>query len=200
MQGLTFKFLLIGNGAVGKTSLVRRLCRDTFDADMEMTIGVEFLTKNMTVNDVDVRLQIWDTAGQERYRSVGKAYYRNSLGVLVVFSLADHESFEALGMWFKEARQYCHPKAKILLVGNKCDLVKERCVTTAEAEAFAKSHRAQYIEASAKENTNVHEAFLTVAQDVYRAVACHEIVVNMPVCQDISAAQTEPMQNKRKCC
>ena len=70
----------------------------------------------------------------------------------------------------------------------------------AEAEAFAKSHRAQYIEASAKENTNVHEAFLTVAQDVYRAVACHEIVVNMPVCQDISAAQTEPMQNKRKCC
>lgn len=199
MSGLTFKFLLIGNGAVGKTSLVRRLCRDQFEDDMEMTVGVEFLTKNLTVNDVDVRLQIWDTAGQERYRSIGKAYYRNSLGVLVVFSLSDHESFEALDWWFKEARQYCHPKAKILLVGNKVDLVNERCVTTAEAEAFARAHSAQYLESSAKENTNVHEAFLTVANEVYRAVASREIVINQPGAPDLSQMQRQE-EKHRKCC
>lgn len=199
MSGLTFKFLLIGNGNVGKTSLVRRLCRNEFDETIEATIGVEFLTKVVTVNDTEVKLQIWDTAGQERYRSVGKAYYRNSVGVLCVFSLTDHSSFQAAEMWFREVKHYCHPKAKIILVGNKSDLVDLRGVTTAEAEAFAKAHDVAYIESSAKDDTNVLESFLSVASEVHRAVMSNEIELSQPVCANIDDSD-EDAEEKKSCC
>ncbi|OHT01494.1 Ras family protein [Tritrichomonas foetus] len=198
MTNLCFKFLLIGDGAVGKTSLVRRLCQDEFDQDVETTIGVEFLTKTLTINDSEVKLQIWDTAGHERYRSVGKAYYRNAIGVLLVFSLCSKRSFTSLDMWMSEAKKYCHPRAKIILVGNKVDLINDREVTLAEAETYAKSNGMQYIESSAKENTNVLESFLMVTQDVHRAVITNEIQLMQPIGPAIEEENED--KPKKKCC
>ena len=163
----TFKFLIVGDGSVGKTSIVRRLTRNDFDTDTEATVGVEFITHVITVDNTAIKLQIWDTAGQEKYRSVGKAYYRDAVGVLLVFSLTSHESFESLSEWLEDVRPFCHKSAKIVLIGNKSDLSDKREVTTSEAQNFATSNNLDYFETSALANKNITEAFYQVADEVY---------------------------------
>ena len=173
----TFKFLLVGNGNVGKTSIVRRMCRGDFIDNPETTIGVEFITKIFEIEGSQIKLQIWDTAGQEKYRSVGKAYYRNAVGVLLVFSLTDHVSFEKLEEWINDVSQYCHPKAKMILVGNKSDLVEQRKVTRDEIKNFAEDHNLPYIESSAKTGQNITECFYQVSRSIYDGVNTGDITL-----------------------
>lgn len=173
----TLKFLLVGNGNVGKTSIVRRLCRGDFSDETETTIGVEFMTKVIDINKCSIKLQIWDTAGQEKYRSVGKAYYRNAIGILLVFSLTDHKSFETLETWMDDVRQYCHPKAEMILVGNKCDLVDQRRVSATEIQSFCDCRRVPYIESSAKLGTNINESFFQVTKRIYDGILQGDITL-----------------------
>lgn len=175
---LTFKFLLVGNGNVGKTSIVRRLCRGDFISNPETTIGVEFMTKLFDIDGNQVKLQIWDTAGQEKYRSVGKAYYRNAIGVLLVFSLTDHVSFEKLEEWISDVSQYCHPKAHMILVGNKSDLTDARTITQDEIRKFAEGRSLQYIESSAKTGSNINECFYQVAKAIYDGIKTGDISIS----------------------
>ena len=196
----TFKFLLVGNGNVGKTSIVRRMCRGDFISNPEATIGVEFMTKMFSIDDNQVKLQIWDTAGQEKYRSVGKAYYRNAIGVLFVFSLIDHISFEKLEEWITDVSQYCHPRAQMILVGNKCDLEEERKVTRDEIKNFAEEHNLPYIESSAKTGINITECFYQVARAIYDGIQTGDITLAAsPI---LSEDSPQPVQNeeKKKCC
>ncbi|KAH0790204.1 small GTP-binding protein [Histomonas meleagridis] len=194
----TFKFLLIGNSGVGKTSLVTRLCEDKFYREKNPTIGVEFLTKNMKIQDNDVCLQIWDTAGQEKFRAITKSYYRNSVGVLAVFSITDHKSFESMSEWINGAQNLCETNVKILLVGNKVDLKSSRQVTLEEAQDLADSYSIKYIESSAESNTNVTEAFELVAREVYKAYISNEIVLSNNLFQQENTE--EDKNDKRRCC
>lgn len=183
---LTFKFVLVGNGGVGKTSLVRVFSGSEFSLTTEATVGVEFISKTVKIHDEEVKLQIWDTAGQERYRSVGKAYYRKAIGVILVFALNNQESFDSAKRWMQEVQQYCHPKVKILLVGNKCDLEDERQIIANEAQKFAESRDIEYLECSALDGTNVEESFLKIARSVYEGVLSNEIDVEQrPVASQI---------------
>ena len=177
MQPLTFKFLLVGDGAVGKTSLVRRLCKGSYSDTTEETVGVEFMPHSITIENQLIKLQIWDTAGQEQYRSLGRAYYRNALGVLLVFSIDNHSSFESLQKWLDDIRSLCHPHARVLLVASKCDLEEQRKITKTEIESFVQSYNLEYIESSAKNNINVEEAFYKLASDVLNAVKLNEIQI-----------------------
>jgi small GTP-binding protein len=165
---LSFKFILIGDSGVGKTALLRRLVDDTFNPDTQSTIGVEFDSTSLEVDGHPVKLQIWDTAGQERFRSIAKAYFRNAVGVILVFEIGDHKTFEATGMWLSEVRSLCDPAASVVLIGNKCDIRDDRTVTLQEAEQFAHQSKISYIETSALDGTNVREAFLRVAAEIYR--------------------------------
>jgi small GTP-binding protein len=160
---VSYKFILIGSSGVGKTAILKRLVENSFTEDSQSTIGVEFDSTVLAINDRKVKLQIWDTAGQERFRSISKAYYRNAVGVILVFDITDRKSFDDLTSWLNDIRTLCDANAVIQLIGNKADLKSQRVVTLTEAEAFASHQHMQYLEISARVGENVREAFVRVA-------------------------------------
>ncbi|OHT08995.1 small GTP-binding protein [Tritrichomonas foetus] len=163
---ISYKFIIIGSSGVGKTAILKRLVEDTFTEESQSTIGVEFDSTMITVEDRRVKLQIWDTAGQERFRSIAKAYYRNAVGVILVFDITERKSFDDLSSWLNDVHTLCDPSAVIQLIGNKADLTDQRAVTLTEAEAFASHQHMQYLETSAKAGDNVREAFVRVAGNI----------------------------------
>jgi small GTP-binding protein len=160
---LNYKFIIIGSAGVGKTALLKQLVDGTYHEDTQSTIGVEFDTVTLTIDKRKVKLQIWDTAVQERFRSIARAYYRNAVGVLLVFDVTDRKSFDVLPVWVSEIHALCDPNVIVQLIGNKSDRKSQRLVTIAEAEEFASQQKLQYIETSAKYGDNVTEAFVRVA-------------------------------------
>jgi small GTP-binding protein len=164
----SFKFIIIGSSGVGKTAILKRLVDDRYSTESQSTIGVEFDSTYVEVDGQSIKLQIWDTAGQERFRSIAKAYFRNAVGVVLVFDICDAKTFEDVNMWLREVRSLCDPTAVVILVGNKSDLAPSRAVTMAEAEQFAQHNHVTYIETSAKSGEHVHEAFLRTATQIYR--------------------------------
>jgi small GTP-binding protein len=163
------KIVLIGESGVGKTNLLSRFLSNQFSADSKSTIGVEFGTMLMSIDDKRVHAQIWDTAGQERYRAITSAYYRGAVGAMLVYDLTSALSFQALRRWLTELR-HVDPKIVVMLVGNKCDMAELRAVSTEDGVNFANSQNLLFIETSAKEATNVGESFtklLTAIVDRY---------------------------------
>jgi small GTP-binding protein len=152
------KIVLIGESGVGKTNLLSRFMHNEFLADSKSTIGVEFSTMLISIEDKLVHAQIWDTAGQERYRAITSAYYRGAVGAMLVYDLTSALSFQALERWLRELRD-ADRKIVVMLVGNKCDMAELRVISTEEGTAFAKSKDLMFIETSAKEATNVSESF-----------------------------------------
>ncbi|KAK8885023.1 hypothetical protein M9Y10_044151 [Tritrichomonas musculus] len=163
-----FKFILIGSSGVGKTSILKRLVDDQFSSDVQSTIGVEYSSTFFEINGEQIKLQIWDTAGQERFRSIAKSYFRNAVGVILAFDITERKTFDDVNGWLNDVHKLCDPDAAILLVGNKVDLEEKRVVNLAEAEQFAQHHQITYIETSACEGTNVREAFVGLAETLYR--------------------------------
>eukprot|EP00730_Choanoeca_flexa_P005397 TRINITY_DN11935_c0_g2_i1.p1 TRINITY_DN11935_c0_g2~~TRINITY_DN11935_c0_g2_i1.p1 ORF type:complete len:203 (+),score=26.77 TRINITY_DN11935_c0_g2_i1:108-716(+) len=168
-EGL-LKVCILGDGGVGKSSLMARFVNDTFDADSFHTIGVEFLNKELNIDGKSCHLQIWDTAGQERFRSLRTPFYRGSDCCMLVFDLTDRHSFDNISVWMEEFFNYAdveadqQPTFPILLIGNKVD-VEGRQVSTEEAEEFCSKHNnLKYYETSAKTAVNVETAFYTVAR------------------------------------
>lgn len=172
MSSLTsLKFIIIGSSGVGKTALLKRLVEDVFTEESQSTIGVEFDSTVIQVDDRQVKLQIWDTAGQERFRSIAKAYFRNAVGVLLVFDITERKTFDDLTVWLNDVHALCDPNVVVQMIGNKADLAANRQVTLAEAEAFAEHQQLSYLEASAKGGDNVKEAFVrTAAQILNRGI------------------------------
>ena len=178
LSNCLFKFLIIGDSCVGKTSITRRFCQNVFVSDAKETIGVEFIPYTIEIEDVPIKLQIWDTAGQEQYRALSKAYYRNAVGVLIVFSYTDINSFEHLEQWFDDVRSLCHPMAQIILIGNKLDLDDLQQVSRNSAEDFAKAHKVEFIESSAKTNIGIQESFYKLTRTVAEKVISGEIILS----------------------
>ena len=197
---LTFKFLLVGDGSVGKSAIVNRLVHNEFSINTETTIGVEFVAHIVDIDGTPVKLQIWDTAGQEKYRSVGKAYYRNAVGVLCVFSLAWHDSFLSIERWLHDVQQCCHPMAKVVIVGNKSDLTAQRQVTSEEAETFCRVRNLEYFETSALENTNIASTFELMARAVYKSVLSNEIITTIPAIENLDCPLEEDQKGSKKGC
>lgn len=113
-------------------------------------------------------MNIWDTAGQEKFRSVSKAYFRNAVGALLVFSLNDHKSFEDLDEWLNDLQALASPNAAIILIGNKSDLPVQ--VSEADAQMFAKRHGLEYLQVSALTAENVPDAFMALANKIHERV------------------------------
>ncbi|GLJ15856.1 hypothetical protein SUGI_0261660 [Cryptomeria japonica] len=162
-----FKVVLIGDSAVGKSNLLARYARDEFHVNSKATIGVEFQTQSMEIDDKDIKAQIWDTAGQERFRAVTSAYYRGTLGALVVFDITRRPTFENVARWLQELRMHSDMNVVTMLVGNKCDLEKLREVPIEESKAFAEAEKLFFMETSALNATNVNDAFQVVIREIY---------------------------------
>ncbi|NWS13900.1 RAB23 protein, partial [Pachyramphus minor] len=153
---VAIKVVVVGNGAVGKSSMIQRYCKGIFTKDYKKTIGVDFLERQIQVNDEDVRLMLWDTAGQEEFDAITKAYYRGAQACVLVFSTTDRDSFKAIPTW-KEKVVTEVGDIPTVLVQNKIDLLDDSCIKNEEAEALAKKLKVRFYRASVKEDLNVTE-------------------------------------------
>mmetsp|Transcript_56734 Transcript_56734/g.157963 ORF Transcript_56734/g.157963 Transcript_56734/m.157963 type:complete len:224 (+) Transcript_56734:204-875(+) len=164
MSGMTkFKVVFLGDEAAGKTSLVRRYMYDTFDESIQATIGMDFQSKTVHLEDRAVRLQLWDTAGQERFRSLIPSYIRDAAAAVVVYDVTKRASFKGTEKWIQEVRTERGDIAVLALVGNKMDLTAEREVATEEGQAQAEELGVTFTETSAKLGDNVAELFQQIA-------------------------------------
>ncbi|KUF93521.1 hypothetical protein AM588_10004142 [Phytophthora nicotianae] len=147
-----------------------RLHKGDFNEEFTSTIGVEFLTHAVKVDNVDVKAQIWDTAGQERFHAMMSTYYRKAAGALLVFDVGNRTSLLDVEKWLDQLLNVAEPGLHATLIGNKCDLpVDKRAVTAEEARQFAAEHHMAYIETSAKTGQNVSEAFRDIITAIHRA-------------------------------
>ncbi|PKK43661.1 hypothetical protein CI102_13634 [Trichoderma harzianum] len=159
-----FKLVFLGEQSVGKTSLITRFMYDSFDNMYQATIGIDFLSKTMYLEDRTVRLQLWDTAGQERFRSLIPSYIRDSSVAVVVYDISNAKSFQNTKKWIDDVRAERGNDVIIVLVGNKTDLNDKREVTTQQGEEEAKRQGLRFVETSAKLGHNVQNLFKRIAQ------------------------------------
>eukprot|EP01105_Mastigella_eilhardi_P022736 TRINITY_DN5649_c0_g1_i6.p1 TRINITY_DN5649_c0_g1~~TRINITY_DN5649_c0_g1_i6.p1 ORF type:complete len:228 (+),score=58.69 TRINITY_DN5649_c0_g1_i6:79-684(+) len=162
-----FKYIIIGDTGVGKSCLLLQFTDKRFQPVHDVTIGVEFGARMITIDDKQIKLQIWDTAGQENFRSITRSYYRGAAGALLVYDISRRETFNHLGSWLEDAKQHGNQDVTIVLIGNKLDLDSQRAVSKSEGEAFAKEHGLLFLETSAKTNEHVEEAFVSTAKQIY---------------------------------
>jgi Ras-related protein Rab-5C len=158
-----FKVVLLGESAVGKSSLVLRFVKGQFHEYQESTIGAAFLTQTVQIEDTTVKFEIWDTAGQERYHSLAPMYYRGAQAALVVYDITKKESFLKAQNWVRELQRQANANIVIALVGNKLDLGPLRSVEHNEADYYASENNLLFMETSAKTATNVVDLFTAIA-------------------------------------
>lgn len=155
-----FKLLLVGDSGVGKTSILLSFTQGDFKDNVRNTVGVDLKVKMMNFRGQKLKLTIWDTAGQERFRTLTSAYYRGAHGIILVYDICSRDSFENLTHWLKEIDIYSTNEDAIkLLIGNKMDKDAERQVPKKEGSQFAREHGMLFIEASAKTQEGVVQAF-----------------------------------------
>ncbi|XP_062511514.1 ras-related protein Rab-21-like [Corticium candelabrum] len=158
------KVVLLGEGCVGKTSLVLRYCENKFNEKHISTLQASFLTKKLNIGGKRVTLNIWDTAGQERFHALGPIYYRDSNGALLVYDITDQDSFQKVQKWVKELRKMLGDDICLCIVGNKIDLEKNRTVEVSEAESYAQAVGAKHFHTSAKLNKGIEDMFLDLCK------------------------------------
>eukprot|EP00095_Tigriopus_kingsejongensis_P011810 snap_masked-scaffold71_size417697-processed-gene-3.3 protein:Tk11810 transcript:snap_masked-scaffold71_size417697-processed-gene-3.3-mRNA-1 annotation:"ras-related protein rab-5c" len=163
-----FKLVLLGESAVGKSSLVLRFVKGQFHEFQESTIGAAFLTQTLCLDDTTVKFEIWDTAGQERYHSLAPMYYRGAQAAIVVYDITNQDTFTRAKNWVKELQRQARADIVIALAGNKSDLAQKRLVEYEEANAYAEENGLLFMETSAKNANNVNEIFLAIARQLPR--------------------------------
>ena len=159
-----FKLILIGNNGVGKSCILQRYLKHTFEESYKCTIGVDFLMKSVIINGQTVKLQLWDTAGQEKYKSMVSSYYRGANVALIVFDITSHATFDALPVWIENFYKNGPEQKNIILIGNKKDLEEDRQVTQEEAQMFSETNNMIYFETSAKDGDNIDYVFNYAAE------------------------------------
>ena len=133
---------------------------------MQATIGIDFLSKTMYLEDRTVRLQLWDTAGQERFRSIISSFYRGAHGIILVYDVTNQDSFNSIEQWMQDVKCYASDNVHKLLVGNKCDLTDKRVVDYTMGKEYADQMGMAFLETSAKNATNVEQAFRILAEEI----------------------------------
>jgi Ras-related protein Rab-1A len=155
-----FKVILLGDIAVGKTSILSRFVDDKYTSEYRCNVGVEFKVKSLYLDEkTGADLQIWDTCGEERFRTITRQYYRDSSGIILVFDLTNRNSFQRLDSWIQDISEFGPQNVNIILIGNKIDLDDDRTILTDEATNYAKNNNLTYIEVSAKSAYNVSNLF-----------------------------------------
>ena len=157
------KIVVVGDAAVGKTSLIVRYVKGIFNPSYIITLGVNFFIQDISIGEKTLRLQIWDTAGQERFGPVRQKYYKGARAAVLVFDLTNQESFQRLDFWVKEVKQACG-NIPMVFVGNKADLRQN--VTSDQIQEFASNNKLQFIETSAKTGMNTVKPFLLLAPQI----------------------------------
>ena len=165
---LSFKMIVIGDSGVGKSCLTNKATKNIFEESYNATLGFEFFTFNIKINNKTIKLQVWDTCGQELYRSLITNFYRNSSLAIMVYAINNKESFENIDIWLKELRTHSNPDTKVFLIGNKIDLENDRIINREQAEEYSnQNHFNLFMESSAKTGFNAQKIFIEAAKILY---------------------------------
>ena len=202
---LSFKIIVIGDSGVGKSCLTSKAVKNMFIEFYQATIGFEFLTYNLKMNDTIVKLQIWDTCGQEVYRSLISNFYRNSSLAILIYAINNKESFNNTEYWLKDLKNEANNDIRIMLIGNKCDLENERTVSIEEGENFKDENNIDcFMETSAKTGYNAKNAINEVAKILFRDYLAHKIKGSISETSNDIKGKTLGDQinvkDSRKCC
>jgi len=162
---ISFKIIVIGDSGVGKSCLTTQAVRNNFEEFYQATVGFEFLTFNLRINNNVVKLQIWDTCGQEVYKSLISNFYRNSSLALILYAINNKESFQHAENWLNDLKNQSNPDIKIFLIGNKEDLNDDRKILFEDGEKFTKDNNFDlFFETSAKSGFNSKKVFMEAAK------------------------------------
>lgn len=205
-----YKIIIIGDSGVGKSNILSRFVNDKFELNTKHTIGVEFSTKTLIINNDSLKIQIWDTAGQERYRAITSAYYRGAHGALIVYDITKKQTFDNLDRWIDELNDYtfnnCAGKQlPLILIGNKTDLCHLRQISTESGISYSREKNVHFLETSAMSNTNVYQAFDILIKNIHSSCLLKlnnddkDIEKELPQSQSIIVTNN-PNPTKYKCC
>ena len=203
---ISFKIIVIGDSGVGKSCLTTQAVRNNFEEFYTATVGFEFLTFNMKINNNVLKLQIWDTCGQEVYKSLISNFYRNSSLALILYAINNKESFQHAENWLNDLKNQANPNVRVFLVGNKCDLDKERVISKEEGEKFKEEKKLdKFIETSAKTGENARGVLLDAAKMLYKDYlkAKQKIAKGEELEENTKGDRLEkkkPTKNGKKCC
>ena len=165
---INFKIIVIGNSGVGKSCITLKATQDIFKEDIASTIGFQFFSFHVKIDDKIFKLQIWDTCGQEIYRSLITNFYRSTALAIICYSVTDAKSFQEIDIWLKQLKMNADPDCKVFLIANKIDL-PNRVISSEEGMKCKKEHGFEcYMETSAKTGVNVKELFVNCALALYR--------------------------------
>lgn len=165
-ENMVAKILTIGESGVGKTCILLRYTDNKFIKHHLTTIGIDYKTKDVNINNKSIKLKIWDTAGQERFRNITQQYYKGADGIVLVFDLTDRNSFEKVREWMKQIQSYTQKDSiAIVLLGNKCD-AENKAVTLQEANEIAAEFNLKFFETSAMNNINIEESFKQLSTEI----------------------------------
>ena len=195
-----FKVLLLGNSDVGKSSLLLRFVDSVWNDAFVPTIGVDFKVKTLEINNKKVKMQIWDTAGEERFRTVVSTYFRGAHGILLLYDVTNRDSFKNLENWLIEIEKNSSEKVLKILLGNKCDLNDDREIQPDEGRAFADRNGMEFMETSAKMNTNVNEAFETLGKLMIEFNSKNNNKTQQGENKTFKANSGKDLNTKKKCC
>ena len=199
----TCQILLIGDSSVGKTSLIQRYANGIFKEEYLATVGLDFYTKQETINNINVLVRLWDTAGQERFKSLTPNYFKNAEGVIITYDITSSQSFENLKFWINSIKTNLGEKniiIPIIIVGNKLDKEDMRDITREEAEKFAKENKYKYFETSAKTGEGVDDAIRDLVNQVLEKSEQFEEERNERKSIKINSDQPEDNVKKKGCC
>lgn len=160
------KIIIVGDADVGKSCIATRFQYNKFDPNYEVTIGVEFFSKIIEINNKKVKVQIWDTAGQEAFDALIRSYFRNVDGCVLTFDLTNRRSFDNIEKWMSKVLDESNRKISFILVGNKVDILEKRCISYEEAVSFSKKYKMEYVETSALNSRNIYNLFNILAIDI----------------------------------
>lgn len=156
---MNYRVVFLGEGRVGKTSIGKRWEEERFDQSQRSTVAAACYKKSMNIDGKVITINLWDTAGQEEFHSLAPIYYKDAHAALLVFSVVDQKSFDRMVQWKKELTMSRGEDIKVVVVGNKIDLSKDRCISASQGEQFANSIKAKYFEVSAKTGAGIDNLF-----------------------------------------
>ena len=211
---LSFKIIIVGDQGVGKSCLAIKASRNYLEDFYSPTVGFEFVSFNVKVQEKIIKLQIWDTCGQEVYRSLISSFFRSASLAIIVYSIDTEDSFNNIEKWLNDIKTQSNPDIKIFLIGNKADLEDKRRLTKEQGEQLCNDHKlAFFMETSAKTGFNVQNVFIQVAKELYLQ---HEEIKNrvsrpgtmiMPLPEDnnnnlvkLEIEEEENTKRKKFCC
>ena len=203
---LSYKIIVIGDSGVGKSSFTIQATQDKFTEEYRATVGFEFLSFNLRINKLVMKLQMWDTCGQEVYKSLISGLYKNCSLAIILYSVTNRSSFQHIETWIKELNKNIDNNVKIVLVGNKSDLENERKISYEEGKNLKIKNKLDYfIETSAKTGDNAKTVLIEAAKMLYKDYIILKNSSDKNISNNTSQKLKKEKKNgkvkkKKKCC